>query len=308
MVHNGIEYGDMQLIAEVYDLLHRGAGLSNPAIAAIFASWNEQELRSYLVEITANILAHTDEETGESLVDLILDEAAQKGTGKWTSQTSLDVGAAVPTIHSAVQSRLLSSLKGERRAAAHLYGTPHLPAGKVGDVGDVASLVAAARDALYASKVTAYAQGLSLLRAAAQEYGWNLDLAAIVRVWRAGCIIRAGLLDDIAAAFSRDPDLPNLLLDPHFARAIRAREANWRCVVQTAVKLRIPLLAIGASLSYFDSYRSERLPANLIQAQRDYFGAHTYRRTDRAGVFHTDWEAPAHKTAAASPAPALARA
>ncbi len=287
MVHNGIEYGDMQLIAEVYDLLHRGAGLSNAELADIFTRWNTQELRSYLIEITAKILARKDEETGQFLVDVILDEAAQKGTGKWTSQTALDTGAPIPTINAAVESRLLSALKGERVIAARVLGG----AGKFS--GDPDALVEAAGQALYASKITSYAQGLSLLKMASQESGWGLDLAQIVPVWRAGCIIRAALLNDITHAYRRNPDLPNLLLDEAFARAVLSRQAAWRQVVQTAVGLGIPMLATAASLAYFDAYRSAVLPANLTQAQRDYFGAHTYRRVDRDGSFHTQWEAPA---------------
>ncbi len=284
MVHNGIEYGDMQLIAEVYDLLHRGAGLSNAELSKIFADWNTRELRSYLIEITATILARVDPETGKDLVDLILDEAAQKGTGKWTSQTALDTGAPIPTINAAVESRLISALKSERVAASKVLGK----AGKF--TGDKVSLVAAAEQALYASKVTSYAQGLSLLRMASQEYSWNIDISQIVPVWRAGCIIRAALLSDITNAYRRDPSLPNLLLDPVFTEAVLTRQASWREVVRTAVGLGIPMLATSASLAYLDAYRSEVLPANLTQGQRDYFGAHTYRRIDREGVFHTQWE------------------
>jgi 6-phosphogluconate dehydrogenase len=284
MVHNGIEYGDMQLIAEVYDLLHRGAGLSNAELAKIFAEWNTHELRSFLIEITAKILTRIDPSTGKELVDFILDEAAQKGTGKWTSQTALDTGAPIPTINAAVESRLLSALKSERVVAARVLGK----AGRFS--GDKAALVAAAEQALYASKITSYAQGLSLLKMASQEYSWNIDISQIVPVWRAGCIIRASLLSDITHAYRRDPALPNLLLDKVFTQAVLSRQAGWREVVQTAVGLGIPMLATGASLAYFDAYRSETLPANLTQAQRDYFGAHTYRRIDREGVFHTDWE------------------
>jgi 6-phosphogluconate dehydrogenase len=284
MVHNGIEYGDMQLIAEVYDLLHRGAGLSNAELAVIFAQWNTQELRSYLIEITAKILARIDEETGEHLVDLILDEAAQKGTGKWASQTALDTGAAIPTINAAVESRLISALKAERVIAARVLGNSEKFS------GDREALIAAAEKALYASKVTSYAQGLSLLKMASQEYNWALDLSRIVPVWRAGCIIRAALLSDITNAYRRDPTLPNLLMDDAFAQAVMSRQAGWRETIKTAVDIGIPMLATGASLAYFDAYRSERLPANLTQAQRDYFGAHTYRRIDRQGSFHTQWE------------------
>ncbi|TLN10461.1 NADP-dependent phosphogluconate dehydrogenase, partial [bacterium] len=284
MVHNGIEYADMQLIAEIYDLLHRGAGISNLELAEIFTDWNKNELRSYLIEITANILAQTDADSGQSLVDLILDEAAQKGTGKWTSQNSFDLGIAIPTINAAVESRMISALKSERIEASRVLGKANR------FKGDTHQLVAAAEQALYASKITSYAQGLRLLKAASQEYGWDLDLSQIVRVWRAGCIIRAALLTDITAAFRENPALPNLLLDDTFKQAVLAREQAWRFVVQTAVGLGIPMLAGSASLAYFDAYRSERLPANLTQAQRDYFGAHTYRRIDREGTFHTDWE------------------
>ena len=284
MVHNGIEYGDMQLIAEIYDLLHRGAGISNQELAKIFARWNEGVLRSYLIEITAQILERMDEETGQPLVDLILDEAAQKGTGKWASQNSFDLGIAIPTINSAVESRMISALKSERIAAAKVLGKTDTFS------GDRQHLVAAAEQALYASKITSYAQGMQLLAAASQEYHWKLELSQIVRVWRAGCIIRAALLSDITAAYVANPALPNLLLDKAFKEAVLTRQAAWREVIQIAVGLGIPMLATSASLAYFDAYRSERLPANLTQAQRDYFGAHTYRRIDREGVFHTRWE------------------
>jgi 6-phosphogluconate dehydrogenase len=284
MVHNGIEYGDMQLIAEVYDLLHRGLGLSAGELHDVFAEWNAGELRSYLIEITAKIFAKTDEKTGRPLVDLILDEAAQKGTGKWTSQNALDVGAPIPTINAAVESRIISALKPERVAASRVLRGPS-PAFS----GARQHMIDQARDALYAAKVTSYAQGLALLRLASQEYKYDLRPGAIVKIWRAGCIIRAALLGDIMAAFRRDPQLVNLLLDEAFREAIGRRQPSWRFVVQTAVGLGIPVLAMSASLAYFDAYRSERLPANLTQAQRDYFGAHTYRRVDGPGAFHTDW-------------------
>ncbi len=284
MVHNGIEYGDMQLIAEIYDLLHRGAGISNPELAKIFVRWNEGVLRSYLIEITARILERTDEETGQPLVDMILDEAAQKGTGKWASQNSFDLGIAIPTINSAVESRMISALKSERIAASKALGSAS-PFN-----GNRQHLIDAAEQALYASKITSYAQGLQLLAAASQECHWNLELSQVVRVWRAGCIIRAALLSDITTAYVANPALPNLLLDKAFKEAILTRQAAWREVIQTAVGLGIPMLATSASLAYFDAYRSERLPANLTQAQRDYFGAHTYRRLDREGSFHTRWE------------------
>ena len=284
MVHNGIEYGDMQLIAETYDVLRRGLGLSAGEVSEIFSAWNEGELRSYLVEITATVLKKVDEHTGQPLVDVILDEAAQKGTGKWTSQNALDVGAPIPTINAAVESRILSSLKDERVAASRVLRGPAQSYS-----GSRQVLIAAARDALYASKITSYAQGFALLRLASTEYRYDLRPRDIAKIWRAGCIIRASLLVDIMAAYERDTNLVNLLLDPAFIEAVEKRQASWRSAIQTAVGLGIPVAATSASLAYFDAYRSDRLPANLTQAQRDYFGAHTYRRLDRTGVFHTQW-------------------
>jgi 6-phosphogluconate dehydrogenase len=286
MVHNGIEYGDMQLIAETYDVLRRGAGLSVPEIAGIFAEWNGGELRSYLVEITARVLERVDEETGRPIVEVILDQAEQKGTGKWMSQNAFDIGAPIPTVNAAVEARILSSLKKERVAASRvLTGPAGAPR------ADRARLVDAARQALYASKITSYAQGMAMLRIASKEYGYGIDPGTVAKIWRAGCIIRASLLADIRQAFSRDPELVNLLLDEAFRDAIAKRQDGWRHLVQTAVTLGIPVPATAASLAYYDSYRIERLPANLTQAQRDYFGAHTYRRVDKDGVFHTDWTA-----------------
>ena len=284
MVHNGIEYGDMQLIAEVYDLLARGLGLSGQELHDIFVEWNTGELKSYLIEITAEIFARMDPETGRPLVDLILDEAQQKGTGKWASQNALDVGAPIPTLSAAVESRILSSLKSQRVHASKVIHGP-----KPEYKGDRQKLIDAARDALYASKVTSYAQGLGLLKIASDEYQYDLKMGEIAGIWRAGCIIRASLLGDIMSAYQRDPALTNLLLDDAFRAAVESRQAAWRFMIQTAVGMGIPVLALGASLAYFDAYRSERLPANLTQAQRDYFGAHTYRRIDREGVFHTEW-------------------
>jgi 6-phosphogluconate dehydrogenase len=285
MVHNGIEYADMQLIAETYDVLHRGLGLSAAELRDVFSEWNRGELKSFLVEITADIFGKTDEETGRPLVDLILDEAQQKGTGKWASQNALDVGAPLQTIDAAVESRIISALKRERVEAGRLIRGPEIRSG-----GDRRRLINAMRDALYASKITSYAQGLGLLRIASDEYEYDLRLGGIAGIWRAGCIIRATLLNDIMAAYRRSPGLANLLLDDALREAVERRQDNWRFVVQTAVGMGIPVLAVGASLAYFDAYRSERLPANLTQAQRDYFGAHTYRRVDREGVFHTDWK------------------
>ncbi len=285
MVHNGIEYGDMQLIAEVYDFLSRGFGLSAPGIGDVFAEWNQTELKSYLIEITAKVLHKTDPETGRPMVDVILDEAQQKGTGKWTSQNAFDIGAPIPTINAAVESRILSALKQERAAASRVFPrlTAHLMA------GNRQERINEARDALYASKIISYAQGLDLLRMASGEYGYGFKPGEIAKIWRAGCIIRADLLGDIMSAFRRDPDLVNLMLDKSFRNVIEKRQQSWRSAVQAAISFEIPVPAMSASLAYFDAYRSERLPANLTQAQRDYFGAHTYRRVDKPGVFHTVW-------------------
>ncbi len=283
MVHNGIEYSDMQLIAETYDLLHRGAGLGVQEIGGIFSDWNRGELRSYLIEITADVLARTDNGTGQPLVDVIVDEAQQKGTGKWMSQNAFDIGAPIPTVNAAVEARILSSLKAERVAASRVLRGPSAT------VAARASLVDAARQALYASKITSYAQGFAMLRLASKEYGYDIDPGTVAKIWRAGCIIRASLLEDIRAAFARERGLVNLMLDDAFRDALAARQDGWRHVVAAAVKAGIPVPATASSLAYYDAYRSERLPANLTQAQRDYFGAHTYRRIDREGVFHTDW-------------------
>jgi 6-phosphogluconate dehydrogenase len=284
MVHNGIEYGDMQLIAETYDLLRRGLGLTAKELHDIFAEWNTGELKSYLIEITAAILAKVDDETGQPLVDVILDEAQQKGTGKWASQNALDVGAPIPTINAAVESRIISSLKPQRVDASRRLHGPSLEVH-----AERQTLIDAARDALFASKITSYAQGLGLLGIASDEYKYDLHLGDIAKIWRAGCIIRADLLNDIMAAYQRDPTLVNLLLDEAFRTAVESRQAAWRLFIQTTVGMGIPVLAMGASLAYFDAYRSANLPANLTQAQRDYFGAHTYRRVDREGTFHTEW-------------------
>jgi 6-phosphogluconate dehydrogenase len=291
MVHNGIEYGDMQLIAESYDILRRGLGLPADELHDIFSEWNQRELKSYLIEITAAILAKKDPDTGKPLVDVILDEAQQKGTGKWASQNALDVGAPIPTINAAVESRILSALKPQRVAASKVLRGPvpaPLMAGRA-EAGEKQRLIRAVEAALYASKITSYAQGLALMRIASEEYKYDLHLGDIAKIWRAGCIIRAGLLGDIMAAYQRNAALINLLLDPAFREAVESRQEEWRFVVQTAIGMGIPVLAMSASLAYFDAYRSECLPANLTQAQRDYFGAHTYRRTDKEGVFHTDW-------------------
>lgn len=284
MVHNGIEYGDMQLIAESYDVLHRALNLSAQELHDIYGEWNAGELQSYLIEITRDIFAVNDSETGLPLVDLILDEAQQKGTGKWTSQNALDLGAPIPTINAAVESRIISAYKTERVAA-----TTQLPVPQVSFTGDRQGLIDDVRSALYAAKICSYAQGMALLKAASDEYKYNLQYGRIAAIWRGGCIIRARFLNDITAAYEKNPGLTNLLLAPYFKEAILARQAALRRVIQVAVNLGIPCLAFGSALAYFDAYRSARLPANLTQAQRDYFGAHTYRRVDRAGSFHTEW-------------------
>ncbi len=286
MVHNGIEYGDMQLIAEAYAILSGVLGLTAGELADVFTEWNKGVLDSYLIEITAKNFAKIDEETGEHLVDLVLDTAAQKGTGKWTSQDAFDIGAPIPTINSAVVARIISSLKQERVTASKVLPGPEKKAYE----GARSELIDMVGQALYASKISAYAQGMTMLRMASAEYEYGLDLGEIASIWRAGCIIRARFLNRITEAFERDPDLPNLLLDSEFQNAVSERLPAWRHVVQTAIGMGIPAPAFSASLAYYDSYRSERLPANLTQAQRDFFGAHTYERVDKPGVFHTDWE------------------
>ncbi|MGI6380800.1 MAG: NADP-dependent phosphogluconate dehydrogenase [Anaerolineae bacterium] len=284
MVHNGIEYGDMQLIAEAYDVMARGLGIPAAELAEVFGQWNQGELQSYLIEITSEILARVDEETGKPLVNVILDEAKQKGTGKWTSQDALDLGAPTHTINAAVESRIISAYKDERVAASQVLTGPTIKFS-----GDRGQMIEDVRDALYAAKICSYAQGMGLLRAASAEYDYDLDMGAIARIWRGGCIIRARFLNDIAAAFDHNPKLTNLMLDPFFRDEILARQGALRRVITTAVSMGIPVHAFASSLAYFDAYRTKRLPANLTQGQRDYFGAHTYRRIDKEGSFHTEW-------------------
>ena len=286
MVHNGIEYGDMQLIAEAYDILQQVLGLSPGELADVFAEWNEGELDSFLIEITSKIFRRMDAESGSALVDMVLDKAQQKGTGKWTSQNAMDVGAPIPTINSAVTGRIISSLKEERVAASAQLPGPETESYE----GSRQELIDATRDALYASKISAYAQGMALLRQASEEYDYGLNLGEIAAIWRAGCIIRARFLNRITDAYNRNPALTNLLLDGEFRAAVTQRLPAWRKIIQLAVARGIPTPAFSASLAYYDSYRSARLPANLIQAQRDFFGAHTYERTDREGIFHSEWE------------------
>ncbi len=284
MVHNGIEYGDMQLIAESYNLLKQALAPSAEEFHRIFSEWNAGVLSSFLIEITANIFTKMDDDTGQPLVELILDKAGQKGTGKWTSQNALDIGSAIPTITAAVDARYISAIKDERVAAGKVLSGPE-PVYS----GDRQQLIDAVRDALYASKICSYAQGMALLKKASAEYNYNLGLGEMARIWRGGCIIRAELLDDITNAYRRNPNLPNLLVDDFFKAAVESRQAAWRFAVTTAVQMGVPVPAMSASLAYFDSYRAARLPANLIQAQRDYFGAHTFERIDKEGVFHAQW-------------------
>lgn len=288
MVHNGIEYADMQLIAEVYGVMRDGFRMNAGRMAEVFAEWNRGELNSYLIEITAKILQVTDKETGKPLVDLILDQAEQKGTGKWTVQIASDLGVAIPTIEAATAARNISSQKAERLSA-----NKKISARTASTFGDFdTSAKEALRDALFASKICSYAQGMSLIRAGSEAYGWNIDLSEIARIWQGGCIIRAILLKKIKDAYLRNANLQNLLLDEEFSSALINTQPNWRRVLSDAVQEGIPVLAMSASLGYFDMYRSANLPLNLTQAQRDFFGSHTYRRTDKAdlGPIHTEWE------------------
>lgn len=284
MVHNGIEYGLMQLLAECYDLMKNGLGLTNPELHEVFDSWNRAELNAFLVEITAEIFAQRDDRADSWLVDSILDTAKQKGTGKWTSQDALDLGIPTPSIDVAVTGRYLSALKMERITAAEV-----LPRPTVQFTGNRDEALNQLRNAFYAAMIITYAQGMTLLQAASAEYNYNLDLERVARIWRGGCIIRAAMLEDFRRAYQNRPDLPNLLLDADLAAAIKAREQDLRITVQRTAGLAIPAPGFMVALAYLDSYRSERLPANLIQAQRDYFGSHTYQRIDAEGTFHTEW-------------------
>jgi 6-phosphogluconate dehydrogenase len=285
MVHNGIEYGDMQMICETYQLMKDGLGLSNREMHKVFSQWNRGVLDSYLIEITRDILGYKAEK-GEEVIDFILDTAGQKGTGKWTAIAALDFGQPLTLIGEAVFARCLSAIKDERVSASK-----KLPGPKTKFRGDKKAFLTDLREALYASKIVSYAQGYQLMRAAAAEYGWKLNYGGIALMWRGGCIIRSAFLGKIKDAFTTNPDLVNLLLDPFFRRAVAKAQESWRRVVTTAIKLGIPTPAISSALSYFDGYRSARLPANLLQAQRDYFGAHTYERIDRprGEFFHTNW-------------------
>lgn len=287
MVHNGIEYGDMQLIAEVYDILRKVFNMTPREMSEVFHKWNKGLLNSYLIEITAEILTVEDPETKKPLVDLILDKAGQKGTGKWTAECAQEMGIPIPTIDAALTGRLLSSMKEER-----VLASKHLPGPSEKATVDKEAMLVALADALFASKICSYAQGLSLIRAASNEYKWDIDLAETARIWKGGCIIRAGMLKDISQAFKEQPDLRNLLLYPTFMQWMEKAQTNWRKVVATAVQAGVPIPAMSASLAYFDAYRSANLPQNLTQAQRDYFGAHTYARVDKpeVGMVHTEWK------------------
>ena len=288
MVHNGIEYGDMQLIAETYDIMRRGLKLKAPQISEIFARWNEGKLSSFLIEITAKVLAFADPETNEPLVDKILDAAEQKGTGRWTSQNALDLGTPIPVIDAAVFARSISSMKAKRVAASKLLTGPEIE-GDLFAGTETQSIIDALEDALYFAKVSSYAQGMALLRAASETYGYGLNLSELARIWKGGCIIRAKLLDPIRQAFAENPQLDNLLLAPGLVESINSASSSCREAVRLARALGIPCPALSAALDYVDSYRQEFLPANLIQSQRDFFGAHTYKRIDKPGTFHTDW-------------------
>src|SRR5690606_25670696 len=284
MVHNGIEYGDMQLICEAYAMMKHLLGMTPPEMSEVFAKWNKGPLDSYLIEITRDILSKKDPETGKYMVDVILDKAGQKGTGKWTSQNAMDLGIPIPTMMEAVVARQLSALKDERVAAGRKFAAPALRSQE-----DREKFLEAIHDALYASKIMSYAQGFQLLRAAGEEYKWDLNFGSIAYLWRGGCIIRAAFLEEIKKAFDAEPGLKNLILAPYFTDVVQKAETNWRRAVSEAILSGIAVPAFTSALAYYDSYRSPELPANLLQAQRDYFGAHTYERIDKPGTFHTEW-------------------
>jgi 6-phosphogluconate dehydrogenase len=285
MVHNGIEYGDMQLISESYFMLKHILGLGAEELHKVFSDWNKGELDSYLIEITADIFTKKDEETGKPLVDVILDTAGQKGTGKWTSQSALDLGVPLPIITESVFARFISAMKQERVEASKVLTGPEA---KPFD-GDREAFIESIRKALYLSKICSYAQGFAQMRAASEEYSWKFSYGEIAMIFRGGCIIRAQFLQKIKEAYDRDPGLKNLLLDPYFKEIAQSYQHSLREIISAAVLNGIPVPSFSAALSYFDSYRTETLPANLIQAQRDYFGAHTYQRIDKEGIFHTEW-------------------
>ncbi|QGX65539.1 NADP-dependent phosphogluconate dehydrogenase [Bacillus sp. ms-22] len=285
MVHNGIEYGDMQLISESYFILKHVAGLSAGELHEVFSEWNKGELDSYLIEITADIFTKVDEETNQPLVDVILDKAGQKGTGKWTSQSSLDLGVPLPIITESVFARFISAMKDERVEASKLIQGPE----PTQSTEDKQAIIEAVRKALFMSKICSYAQGFAQMKAASDEYNWDLKYGEIAMIFRGGCIIRAAFLQQIKEAYDRNPELKNLLLDPYFKDIVESYQSSLRKVISLAVEQGVPVPSFSSALAYFDSYRTAVLPANLIQAQRDYFGAHTYERTDKEGVFHTEW-------------------
>jgi len=287
MVHNGIEYGDMQLIAEAYDVLKNLGGLGNAELADVFAEWNQGELQSFLIEITANIFRKKDPETGNDLVDMIVDAAAAKGTGKWTVQDAAEIGSPIPVIASSVEARLISADKAGRAVTTKLLAGPSAPKGNV----DKKKLIADVRAALYSAKACSYAQGMNLLRSASNLREWGINLGELARIWKAGCIIRAQFLGRIKEAYDRDANLTNLLIDSGFRKELGDRQDGWRSTVSQAVAAGIPVMAMSTALGYYDAIRRERLPANLTQAQRDYFGSHTYERIDKPGSFHTEWTA-----------------
>jgi 6-phosphogluconate dehydrogenase len=297
MVHNGIEYGDMQLICEAYGILKDVAGLEAKELAGIFEEWNTGDLDSYLIQITSLIFRKIDPDTGKPLVDVILDKAGQKGTGLWTLQSALSQSVVISTINAAVEARVISSRKQERVESSKILPQPKVPK----FTGNRDDLIVAVHDALYASKIVSYAQGMELLGAASAGSHWDLNFGDIATIWRGGCIIRAKFLNRIKEAYQRNPTLHNLLLDQYFTGIIERTQDNWRVAVAAAVKHGVAAPAFSASLAYFDSYRSARLPSNLLQAQRDFFGAHTYERIDKPGVFHTEWldsgKQPSEKTA-----------
>ncbi|KMK76912.1 NADP-dependent phosphogluconate dehydrogenase [Alkalihalobacillus pseudalcaliphilus] len=285
MVHNGIEYGDMQLISEAYFILKRTLGLNAQELHEVFADWNKGELDSYLIEITADIFTKVDDETGKPLVDVILDTAGQKGTGKWTSKSALDLGVPLPVITESVFSRFISAMKDERVKASKILTGPTVPS----FTGDKEAFIEAVRKALYFSKIVSYAQGFAQMRAASEENGWNLRYGDIAMIFRGGCIIRAQFLQKIKEAYDKEPNLDNLLLDPYFNDIAANYQSSLREVLALAIQSGIPVPGFASAISYYDSYRTETLPANLLQAQRDYFGAHTYQRIDKEGIFHTEW-------------------
>jgi len=285
MVHNGIEYAIMQLISEVYDILRKGAGLNNGELHEVFKGWNEGEMASFLLEITADIFTHKDPDTNQGMVDIILDQAGAKGTGKWTSQNAMDLALPIPTIDMAVAMRDISVYRDQRITAAELYGNSLKRS-----AGDREKFISQLHDALYFATIISYAQGFALLHKGSQELDMDIPIPDVVKIWRGGCIIRSGLLDDFHAVYKKNPELPNLLLSKKVAKLIKSKEKKLRTVVRQVAAMKIPIAGLCSALSYFDAYCSKQLPTNLIQAQRDFFGAHMYQRIDKDGVFHNEWQ------------------